>query len=406
MKILFWSCLFLLIPGLLIRIPIGGSGILATDILVPVFTFFWIGNKIIQQKKFSFPLFLPSGLTFLAIAIVSLTYGSIELESLKEIILSGAYSVRFASFLVFGWAAYEMFSSPQEQTKALTRIEYISLCVILLGYIQFFLVPDISTWSTEGGLDPHIGRLLGTWLDPNFIAGFVAFMTPILIGGWYKTPKKRWYYTGIIALFIGALFLTYSRSGYLAAATGLGIFFLFRNPKIILIGLLVTSIGIASNKRASERVSQLIGTAYSLVFDGTTEIDPTAGLRLESWTQSLTLWKENPIGGIGYNTYRYKAARKGIVDESYFSSGGSDSTHLTVLIATGILGIIPFLWFFGALFFHPLQWYKKQKNDQFLGFSAGIAALFVHGFFVNSLLFPFLFLPLIVLRGIFEKSIS
>jgi len=286
---------------------------------------------------------------------------------------------------------------------------WISGVTILLGYAQFVFIPDIGTWSTEGGWDPHTGRLLGTWMDPNFVAGFLGLIIPLAMGQWYdsESSKERFLLGGLILLFLGALFLTFSRSGYLAATMGLFLFFLFRDPKVILIGIVVVMIGIFSNERAQKRVMELAGTVTSIILQSSDEIDPTASLRIQSWMQSFELFQKRPILGIGFNTYRYIAAEEGIVDESNFSSGGSDSTLLTVLVTTGVVGCFAFLWFLFSIWFYSFHRFcrsysiTKPSESQalYLGFSSGCVALFVHSFFVNSLLFPLILMVVLIVAG-------
>lgn len=405
MKAFFWACFALLIPGLLLRIPIGGAGILSTDIFVPAFAVVWVFYRLLIRRSLPFNSLILPGSIFMGVAVLSFLVGVSELDTAKEMVLSFSYTVRFLSMLCFGWAASDLFASAQDQQTYFRNLFVISGIVIFLGFVQFFLIPDISQWSTEGGWDPHIGRLLGTWLDPNFVGGFIGFLTPFLVGYWYDCTRKRVKIAlgVLIVVFLGALFLTFSRSGYLSAGMGLCVFFLVRDPKIILLGIICAGVGIASNERAQKRVEELVGTVSAVVFRETDEVDPTASLRLRSWQQSFRLFEKYPVLGIGYNTYRYRAADEGIVDETYFSSGGSDSTHLTVLITTGVLGFVPFLWFFGRLWWKPLRWYFRTRQALFLGFSCGVVSLFIHAFFVNSLLFPFLFLPLVSLYSVLEN---
>jgi len=411
MKVLFWLCLLLLIPGLLLRIPSGGVGILVADILVPLFVCTWFLKKILFDRSFPKASFLLSGIIFGFLALLSFFLGASDLL-LKEQLLSFAYLIRFISLLFFGWIAVDIYQNSFETSpkRFFKNIFWISFVVIFLGFLQFYFVPDISRWSTEGGWDPHTGRLLGTWMDPNFIAGFIGFLLPMGIAQWYKTQSRsgKFWLFGFLALCVGALFFTFSRSGYVSMVIGLFIFFLFRNPKIILIGIILATLGILSNDRAQKRVGELAGTISAVVLRDTDEIDPTASLRIQNWRKSFELWKKYPVFGIGYNTYRYRASEEGIVDEEYFSAGGSDSTHLTVLVTTGIVGFLAYLWFFGNLLLSNFQRFRKTQNEYFLGFTAGITALLVHSCFVNSLFFPLIFLPLIATAGtldaFFKKS--
>ncbi len=411
MRLFFWICLSLLIPGLLLRIPSDGTGILATDILVPIFAIVWVFKRVVVDRSFPKCRFILPGCIFLSIAILSFFLGAHDLL-FKEQLLSAAYLVRFASLLIFGWAAVDLFSFfpksglpfPSLDLNFLKKIFWITGVVVFLGFLQFYLVPDISEWSTEGGWDPHTGRLLGTWMDPNFIAGFLGFMLPLIIASFYNesSKTKKFWLVILIVLGLGALFLTFSRSGYLASSIGLLFFFGFRDPKIILIGIVAVAIGIASNERAQQRMGELSGTVSALVFRDSDEIDPTASLRLQSLERSFELWKKYPLLGIGYNTYRYRAAEEGIVDEDYFSSGGSDSTHLTVLVTTGIIGFLAYLLFLGTLWLQPFLRFFRTKNELFLGFASGLIALFVHALFVNSLFFPLILLPVMAVSGVME----
>ncbi len=402
MKIFFWCCLTLIIPGLLFRIPVGGAGILATDIILPVFAFIWLFQKLVISREFPRNSFIRPGIIFLAIALISFVLGASELL-FKEQILSLAHLLRFSSLFIWGWASTDLFYA--EQNSFWKGLFWILTIVVLLGLIQFRFIPDISRWSTEGGLDPHTGRLLGTWLDPNFMAGLLGFSLPLLIARWYQfTSKRMKILLGIIILlFLCALFLTFSRSGYLAGSIGLFIFFLFKDWKIILLGILLLGIGITTNERAQKRVGELGSTVSAIVLHETDEIDPTASLRLQSWQKSFELWQKYPLLGIGYNTYRYRAAEEGIVDENYFSSGGSDSTQLTILVTTGILGLLAFLWFIGKIMWINFYKFFTTKNELFLGLASGLVAIFIHSFFVNSLLFPLIFMPLIATAGILEN---
>ncbi len=408
MRNFFWICLLLLIPGLLARISVGGAGILATDLLVPLFALVWVGKKIIFHEKFPKSDFVGAGFSFTAVALVSWLFGAWDLD-ISAKILSFSYIVRLVTMLIMGWAASEYFSESQNVKKLkrqkdffFQRFFFISAVVIALGFLQFVFVPDISLWSTEGGWDPHTGRLLGTWLDPNYLAGFLGFLLPLIAGAWYRKKKFWLFCLGIMALM--ALFFTFSRSGYVAAVIGLGFFFLLRDWKIILLVVFISVLGLAASERAQQRVEELSGTLASIVLQDTAEIDPTAKLRIQNWIKSFDLWEKYPALGIGYNTYRWRAAEEGVVDESFFSAGGADGTHLTVLVTTGIIGFLAYLWFLWSLFWRPIRRWWHTKNELQLGFAMGFFSLAIHSVFVNSLFFPLIFLPVLVIAGVLQPE--
>ena len=413
MHYLFWICLLCLVPGLLIRIPFGGGGILLSDVLVPLFACFWLGHKLLVDRALPTPRFIIPALGFVLVALMSWVLGAWDLL-LKEKILSFSYIVRFAGIVILGWSVLDWATSKTAGDKVLLNLFRIVGVVIVLGYLQFYVYPDISKFSTVGGFDPHIGRLLGTWMDPNFLGGLLAFFLPLMLGFWYQTTNKKikYWLGALILLCIYALFLTFSRSAYLAGVGGMGLFFLFRDPKIILMGVLLTTIGLATNERAQKRVGELAGTMASVVLRDTDEVDATAKLRVQSWQRSFGLWQKYPALGIGYNTYRFRGAVEGVVDEKFFSAGGSDSTLLTVLVTTGIFGLLAFMWFYLDLWIRNfVRWRKAPRTlgflsggELYLGFIAGWTAILVHSVFVNSLLFPLIFMPIMVVAGVLESK--
>ncbi len=416
MRVFFWLCLCLIIPGLLIRIPFGGAGILLTDILLPLFSTLWIVKKIIFQEKFPNNSFILPGFIFVSVAILSWILGAWELD-IKAKILSFSYIIRIISVLIFSWAAGEMVLDEHKKLnikRFLNPFFVICLVVLLFGFLQFYLFPDIGKFSTEGGWDPHTGRFLGTWMDPNYLGGFLAFMIPLLVAQFYARKKlKSKFWMGLLVLItLYALFLTFSRSAYLAAAMGLFLFFLFYDRKMILIGLLVITMGILSSERSTKRVGELLGTAKSIILQDTDEVDATASLRIQNWQKSFELFEKYPILGIGYNTYRFRAAEEGVVDESYFSAGGADSTLLTILVTTGVLGFLSFFYFCTKILFINTARYleraktlnpkKRREGLIYLGFAASFLAVFIHAFFVNSFLFPLIFMPVMAVAGVLE----
>ena len=456
MRYLFWACLLCLIPGLLIRIPFGGGGILLSDLLVPLFALLWLGQKLLIDRTLPRVRFVLPAAGFALVALLSWLLGAWDLL-LKEQVLSFSYIVRFVGIVILGWAVVDQLNfyppekgeqkgvlfktqtspepNPSGEEKILLNLFKIVGVVVLLGYFQFYLYPDISKFSTVGGFDPHIGRLLGTWMDPNFVGGLLAFFLPVMVGFWYQSSdvRRRWWLGALILLSLYALFLTFSRSAYLAGVGGLGLFFLLRDPKIILIGILLAGLGLATSERAQKRVGELAGTMASVVLRDTDEVDATAKLRVQSWQRSLELWQKYPVLGIGYNTYRFRGAEEGVVDEKYFSAGGSDSTLLTVLVTSGVVGLLFFLWFYIDLWVRNfVRWWRWQKSppekgdlgglklknqnpsqppllrgggkgELYLGFVAGWSAILVHSVFVNSLLFPLIFIPIMVVAGVLES---
>jgi O-antigen ligase len=220
--------------------------------------------------------------------------------------------------------------------------------------------------------------------------------------------------TGILG---AALFLTYSRSAYLAVAAGIIIIGLLKSRTLIITALIIFLLGIGILPRASQRLTDLTYTISSVVFNTAENPDATARLRIKNWEQTWGMIYRRPLLGSGYNTLRYVKYNEGFVEDPLVhSASGSDSSLLTIFATTGIIGLLPFIWFYFKIFrLSILGWKTPKDSDKkspsiFNGFSlgmfAGLSSLAVHSLFTNSLLFPQILIPVIILVGILEWHVK
>jgi len=105
----------------------------------------------------------------------------------------------------------------------------ISFNILLLGFVQYFFLPDLRFLIYEG-YDDHFYRLTSTILDPAFTGLIFVFNL-----NYYLWQKRKNYL--LIILFLIGLLLTYSRASYLAFLLSSSLMFLFdkQNSKKILL---------------------------------------------------------------------------------------------------------------------------------------------------------------------------
>lgn len=387
----------LLLPlfGELVRLPFGPSGgILVSDALIPVFIAAWVARNIFNRErglpksKLTLPIIL-----FIAIATLSLIQ-SLTFLSFAEAGSGTLYLIRFSQYALLYFITLQTITTP-EQKKAIIRTMIISAFLLAIaGFVQLGVYPNLAALE-EQGYDPHINRLVSVWLDPNFVGGFLAFIISIMLGISLhsKNPKTRAALFLLIAILGAALFLTYSRSAYLALAAGIFIISLLRSQKILLITIALFLLGIGISPRAQDRIGELTQSIASLTTSSIDTPDPTAKLRIESWQQTWTLIQKRPLLGSGYNNLRTVNHQEGFIsDQEGHSASGSDSSLLTILATTGIVGLIPFLYIYFSTIISSFKTWRSQKETPLnrgyaLGILGGIFALLTHSIFVNSLLF-------------------
>lgn len=125
------------------------------------------------------------------------------------------YTLRFVTYVVF------VLLLQRQLRFAAWPWLVISFNLLMLGFVQYFLLPDLRFIVYEG-FDDHFYRLAGTLLDPSFLGLIFVFN---LIH--YLSQKK--YPLLLVLAFIIALALTYARAAYGAFLLS-GLFIFYKAP--------------------------------------------------------------------------------------------------------------------------------------------------------------------------------
>lgn len=399
------------VAGEFSRLSFLGKSIVLSDLFIPIFEFivFWRLINRNFSKKIQAPL--KTIAAFLLIASVSLLLSLIWLSP-NEFIQSALYLFRLIVYIGLLPCSYWLIT--KENTKdALKWILVSTILIAITGFIQLQILPNLEELAKTEGYDPHFNRLVGNWLDPNFIGGFFAFISLIITGLalYAKKKKERITLFAVTAILLIALFLTYSRSAYVAFAIGIFILGLIKARKLLIIILIIGTIGIAGSERAQQRVGELTTSITSVLFNTAENPDPTARLRIQNWEQTLFLISQKPFLGHGYNTLTYTKLNEGFIkDEEVHSASGSDSSLLTILATTGAFGLFFFIIFYLIILKDTFQNWKTStspiQKGLALGLFAGTLSLLVHSNFVNSLLFPQIMIFFFIISGIFYKGME
>ncbi|MBD3269978.1 hypothetical protein GF376_00455 [Candidatus Peregrinibacteria bacterium] len=408
-----FAIIFLPIFGELSRINLLGQSIILADFLIPLYLLIWF---IKSPKKFNLSrqtqAIIGIVLVFITLAGISLIINLNNIP-INESFKGSLYLIRFI-FYASLFPITLSFLKNKSITQKVFKIVILSTTLIAItGLIQLQVLPDLRD-LTEFGYDPHINRLVGSWLDPNFIGGFFAFIITILSGlfFYFKKRKQRIIIVSIILFLLIATFLTYSRSAYVALATGFLIIGLLKSRKLLISIIILATIGISFSDRAQQRVGELYTSATSIIFNTAVNPDPTARLRIQNWEQTISLIKEKPFFGHGYNNLSFVKLEKGFVkSEEINSASGSDSSFLTILATTGIMGLIAYLLIYlQSVILAFKNWLNKKNSPTFQGFSLGIFAaipsLIINSVFVNSLLFPQILIFFWILLALFHYNLN
>lgn len=370
--------------------------------------FYWFLHSFIVKKKLKLPRRGFLILAFIFIAFISLINSSQYLESLQELLISASYLARFVFYsgLFFVGASLDK----QSREKIISVFLLSGVLLALFGFIQLLFFPDWSQFAYLGW-DPHKNRLLSTFFDPNFTGIYlvlvinltfwkllekstVAISIPSVEMGHLSAGEadasslQRWLTSKFFLLLsliscCTALFLTFSRSAWLAMAVSTFIWGIFKSKKLLFAAVLLAFLAYFAVPRVQTRIA------------GGFDPDDSAKLRFQSWSNTWQIAKQKPVLGVGFNTFRYAQEREGYFDwrqpEGGHSGAGSDSSLLFVFATTGALGLVAYLGILATQSFNHLTiffFHRKKFALRGIFIISAVAALLTNSVFINSLFYP------------------
>ncbi|HEY1074233.1 MAG TPA: O-antigen ligase family protein [Patescibacteria group bacterium] len=377
-----------LIIGQLVRLSIssGSSGaLLLTDIATGAYVTIGVIHMLLTKKSPPRTLSVVALIGVVGWMFISLLFGSRDLAG-TEIIIALFYAIRFT--LMIGAIIVTASFYPQKANLAqlLNWLIVTGIILVLLGFAQITFLPDFR-FMARYGWDPHQGRMLSTYFDPNFFGMFLVIIFSLLLSRFFFFPKAQLTIVALLLFIAAAILLTYSRSSYLALLISLGIILTIRSWKLVLImGIALTVVSL-SIPRVKERII------------GAITVDETAVDRIESWQETFVIIRSSPWIGVGYNAYGPAQVKYGLKNNLLGrSSQGSDSSALLILATMGVIGLAFFTFLFGSFLYEAVILYRHTKDPfwQSLGLAIlGILpALLIHSQFVNSLFYPLILVPL------------
>jgi hypothetical protein len=261
------------------------------------------------------------------------------------------------SFLIFP------LSKKLTNKRTRTFLNLILISNILFGFIQYFIWPDF-TYFDALSWDPHLYRLISTFFDPTFTAFiYLMFIVYVFLK---KNFPLRWWVLGFTYI---AMVLTYSRSSFLSfllAFTYIAV--RKKNLKIFIFSfLLITSTIFVLPRQSGEG----------------TKLERTSSIyaKIENYKEGFNLFKTSPLIGHGYNNLYFVRDIKIVNSHANY---GFESSLMTILTTTGLIGLILFL----------MGLYRYFSTTDLLHQTIFVS-LVLHSLFANSLLYPWIILLLV-----------
>ncbi|OFX22986.1 MAG: hypothetical protein A2033_13225 [Bacteroidetes bacterium GWA2_31_9] len=306
---------------------------------------------------------------YLIISILT-SYSAINItESLIEIFKNFVYFILLINMLIF-------FSNTDYKSITTQIVTIFCFAIILIGIYQLYQVLKIGVYNHQLSY-----KIKSVFANRNMFAEVLLLTIPFVSYYFIKTQQKIWkiFTLTVLCANIFLIILLLVRTvwlGLFVSAIVTLFFYTILNWKNILIKsyrksiiyistliiTIVLSTYIYSKIDSTETLKKQVEWVKNYNFGSTQE-------RIELWTKSLQLIKNNYITGVGSGNWKIVFPSYGITGlrsesgELLFQRPHND--FIWVLSETGILGFLFYFLFFAILFISIFKSIYSKKSDLF-----------------------------------------
>jgi len=259
---------------------------------------------------------------------------------------------------------------------------------LTLGLVGCAVVAVIQLVQRQTGASPEltgtlpsgqiIQRTIASFESDAVLGAYYAFFLGLILSLALSAQRRhhRWLMTGFGLMVAVTLFLTYNRASYVAALFMLVVLAWLTRRWRMLGVLAVVVLLFSLLPGVQERLAMTIQSRNPVT--GQMTFDESSTARLGMWARAMRYFWTSPIIGIGF--WGQRSLR-------YYGST-AHSQYFTILVETGLVGILTFGWIFWRSF-RSANVLRRSTADPLVrtlttGVMAGLAAVLCHAIFTET----------------------
>jgi O-antigen ligase len=361
----------------------GGVAVRLDDFLLLVIGFSWFAKAAINKEL---GLFLKTPLNrpifiYLIICLISTAMG--VMADRVDAKVGFFYVLKYFEYFIVYFMMVNHLEKREQVNRFLICLFITCFAVAIYGIVQIPLGGRVSA------------PFEGEFGEPNTLGGYLLFVGALAVGLFPKIedPKAKLFTGLLIFTIIPPLLYTYSRSTYVSILPAALYLTLRSTRPQILIGIFMALL-VASPfllpKTVMERIQYTVSQAERVgqVQVGDLRLDTSISARLNAVEKAAIGFIQQPVLGHGVTGFAFL-----------------DAQYLRVLIETGLIGLLSFIYLIVSIFKLAIQTSRRLVTPYYkglvVGFIAGFIGLLVHAIGANTFIIvrimePFWFAAAIV----------
>jgi O-antigen ligase len=352
------------------------------DFLLVVIGFSWFAKNAANKE---IGLFLKTPLNkailfYISACLVSTGFG----------VMDGRVNAKTSFLFVLKYVEYFIvYFMAVNHLKSTDQIKRFVFCLLL----TCFITGIIGILQIPGG-ERVSAPFEGEVGEPNTFGGYLLFLGAITAGLLLKVQngRSKQFFVFLIIAIVPSLLFTQSRASYLGLIVTCFVIGMLTQHRIIITGFLALALLLSPLFLPQEVKDRILYTftqpeESGQVRIGAIRLDTSTSARIDSLKQIMEDWPKKPIIGYGITGYKFL-----------------DSQYPRVLIETGIVGLIAFLYLLYSILKLAIRRMKDAKNPYFkglaIGFFAGYIGLLFHAIGANTFIIVRIMEPFWFFAGI------
>jgi len=281
-------------------------------------------------------------LAMLAVAVLATGFSPVPLAALKGLI-------KLLSYLgVYALMRQLLEAAPQWWNRIVAALLAGELASAVIAIRQLYGdTGELARWADPNSVADGTIRVYGPLENPNLLAGYLIPILPIALVAFlrWRTWPQRLFAAAALVLGAAALFLSYSRGGWLGMVAGLGLM-------VLLLVLRQTRSWPPLWRRLFPAL--LIAAAVALLVVAVTQIEPlrirvlslVAGrqdssnnFRINVWLAAIEMIQDRPWLGIGPGNSAFNLIYP-LYQQPKFNALSAYSVPLELLVEGGVPGLL------------------------------------------------------------------
>ncbi len=252
--------------------------------------------------------------------------------------------------------------------KILGFIHFALFVTAIVGFVQRAMGVEVSSSLTDLTVNAGMpGRVYSTFENPNNYAEYIVLMFPLAFA--FCTMVENKYLkllTFAMLIFpVGALLMTYSRSGWVSFALAVTVFLFFYNKKLL---PLLFVFGVLA-------IPLLPQTIYNRILTIGSTRDSSNMYRIYIWEAVLKVIKDNWLVGLGLGPGNFRPDYLTYAVRRASPAPHSHMLYLELWVELGLMGILGYLTYYITTIRNAVIRIKNSSSAIRMTLIAGVSAL-------------------------------